>query len=166
MQQGDEVDGQVTLDLCGGDFPSEALRVARHQVAFPIGDDFDRAVSNEVVAYERDGADQAMRELRRAVDRCPDRFVGSAVATKPVARYHIKQLPPHGSWQTGSLALHIRVEARAGDSPSYEYIAVYQVRGQLLSALYLSGRRAEAQLDDLSALVSHRLDDIVVSSSA
>src|SRR5205807_5850622 len=38
VENGDQVDGEVSLDLCSADFPSEYLRVARRQVAVSKGD--------------------------------------------------------------------------------------------------------------------------------
>ena len=47
--------GEVTLDFCGGKYPSESLRTARYQVEYDKrGDTF--SASNEVVAYKPGGA--------------------------------------------------------------------------------------------------------------
>ena len=51
---GDQVQGQVTLDLCGTHFPSESLRIARHQITLtsPGGSGSAETISNEVVIYQ------------------------------------------------------------------------------------------------------------------
>jgi hypothetical protein len=164
MRSGDVVEGQVTLSLCGAGFPSEALRLARHQVTFPYRGDRDRAVSNEVVAYRGDGAQQAMRELRAAIDHCPEGFVRSGIARVPDVKYRIEELPPHGSWQPGTIA--VRIDARTRDGVDYPSVSVYQVRGHLLSALYLRTTDGPASFDELSALLSRRLDRVAVGSGA
>jgi hypothetical protein len=164
MRSGDVVEGQVTLSLCGARFPSEALRLARHQVAFAYRGDPDRGVSNEVVAYRGNGAQQALRELRAAIDHCPAGFVSSGLARVPDVRYRIEELPPHGSWQAGTIA--VRVDARTRDGVDYPSVSVYQVHGHLLSALYLRTTGGPASLDELSALLSQRLDRVTVGSGA
>jgi hypothetical protein len=51
MPGGDEVDGEVTLDNCGYDFSTAALRRARRQYLITPPDDGHFGFSNEVVAY-------------------------------------------------------------------------------------------------------------------
>ena len=68
---GDRVEGEVTLNLCFADYPSEALRVARRQTA--VFDKQERLVlSTEAVAYQTPAATaQAFTELRDAQTNCP-----------------------------------------------------------------------------------------------
>jgi hypothetical protein len=71
---GDDVDGQVTLDFCDARYPSEALRTARNQVAVHDDDEprsYAIVLSMEAVMY-RDAAatEQAFRELRAARLSC------------------------------------------------------------------------------------------------
>src|SRR4051794_7483169 len=68
---GSGVSGDRTMNLCGVDYPSEALRVSRIQVNFvkkkaPIG------ITNEVVTYKGAGAQQAIREALRHAESCPN----------------------------------------------------------------------------------------------
>ena len=55
MDGGRQVNGQVTLDFCGGGYPSEALRQRRFQTIYanPAG---AAQLSNEVVRYSPGGA--------------------------------------------------------------------------------------------------------------
>ncbi|HSS09995.1 MAG TPA: DUF2510 domain-containing protein, partial [Acidimicrobiales bacterium] len=50
LQNGDQVSGQPTLDLCNGTFPSEALRTARLQVVGVDGQG-NTVLSTETVSY-------------------------------------------------------------------------------------------------------------------
>jgi hypothetical protein len=163
MQEGDEVDGHVSLDLCSADFPSEDLRLARHQVAFAIGD--HRGVSNEVVAYEPAGVGQALHELRSAIQHCPDDFVPSTVAGVPDFRYDVEMLPAQAGSQPGTLAFRVRVTPRQG--PAETYTEVFQPRGQLLSILYFRDLRTARQLQGtLTSLLSARLDGVAIEPNA
>jgi hypothetical protein len=75
---GHGVAGLVTLDLCGFTFPSEGLRTDRIQVNYAVPG-VPVAVSNEIVSYRPGGAEQALRELNHAIDRCPRGPVGSTI---------------------------------------------------------------------------------------
>jgi hypothetical protein len=137
VPKGDVVADQVTLDLCGASFKSEALRTARLQVAFK--ETIRRMiVSNEVVFYRTGGTRQAYAELRRVASHCP-RSVKI----------------------TGATASHVRVESRDGRlvprqltvsalfSPSRTEhvwsVGVYQFDGNLFSGVYVfAGTRAVA----------------------
>ena len=72
---GDRVEGEVTLNMCDAAYPSEALRIARRQVA--VTDGQQRLVlSTEAVAYQSPAATaQAFTELRDAQANCPKGFV-------------------------------------------------------------------------------------------
>ena len=163
MREGDEVDGQVTLDLCSADFPSEELRLARHQVAFDV--DHSHGVSNEVVAYEPGGVEQALGELRAAIRRCPRGFVPSHVAGVPDSKYDIEPLATQAGWQPGTLAFRVRVTARAGSTETYT--EVFQPHGRLLSILYFHDLRTANQLlSTLATLLSTHLMDVTIDPNA
>jgi len=72
---GDRVEGEVTLNMCSAEYPSEALRIARRQVA--VFDQQQRLVlSTEAVAYQTPAATaQAFEELRLAQTNCPRDFL-------------------------------------------------------------------------------------------
>jgi hypothetical protein len=99
---GDAVAGEVTLDLCGADFPSESLRTARLQAIY------SRAASafgsEEVVTYRSGGAAKAAAEVRSAAALCPKHAVQSKVAGTPRLAYIYNRLPNRVPWPTGTLA--------------------------------------------------------------
>jgi hypothetical protein len=139
----DQVWRQVTLDLCGADFPSESARVARLQ---QIAIDRDGQVlgtrggfSDENVLYDSvESASQALDEVRRAAEQCPtNRFVRSKVASVPPLKYEIS---PISATQLGddpspdNIALGVMTWDHSGNSQSYA--AVFQRRGRVMVALY------------------------------
>jgi hypothetical protein len=132
------VQGEVTLDLCGARFPSEALRTARAQVVYKAAGT-SLGVSNEVVGYRSGGAAQALREVTNAADHCPRGPVGSATpgvtqVTYRLQRIHDARLLP------GSLALAVHASGTVnGAHRSVTQVVVYQVRGNVLSAVYAFG---------------------------
>lgn len=152
---GDLVDGYVTLDMCGADFPSEDLRTARHQVAYSARD--GDSVSTETVAYESGGAQQAMRELRDAVANCPKGFVASNVAGQPASKARIDVLPVNADWQEDTLAMQMTWTARK--QPSRSGVLIYQRRGDAFTAVYaLAGPDRSAGLAArLASLMSTRI---------
>src|ERR671926_929750 len=78
------VKNTVTMNLCGTKgYASEQLRTARRQVDYlkpnaPLG------LSNEIVAYRRGGAAQAMREVLRHAATCPSKPIASAPSLPPL----------------------------------------------------------------------------------
>jgi hypothetical protein len=131
-------DGFVTLDLCGYRFTSEARRTDRLQVNY----DRPGAVikySNEVVSYAPRGTRLALRELNQAVNRCPARPVDSTVQGVPPLTYRIKRLSTAGLLP-GAVALRINVSGvYKGKRFSQTDAAIYEVHGDVLSALYAYG---------------------------
>jgi hypothetical protein len=148
MQQredGHGVRGFVTLDLCGFSFPSERLRTARLQVNYVRSGNAVR-LSNEVVAYRRGGAQQALREVAHAARHCPRKAVGSTVAGIGPVTYRIGWLGDRRLLR-GSVALRIHVAGvRNGRHVEMTSLVVYQARRNVLSGLYTYGRRFRAQL--------------------
>lgn len=154
MQQGDVVEGQVSLDLCGADFPSELLRVARHQVAFegPAG----RLLANENLAYSPGGAQQAMSELRTARAQCPTTPVDPVVAGTSATTWVFDDVPVRLSWQKDTMAVGFATSADGG--LSFTGTMVYQRRGEVIAALYLTGvPPSDPQVTALANLLSSRL---------
>ena len=136
---GRRVVGEVTLDQCGGHFPSEAARIARRQMGVVVrGMVPGTGYSNEVVVYTGDAAAQALSELRAATRACPTgRYLRSAVAGTPPLRYEIlanhsnpARLPVH----SGQYILE-RLTARSGRS--LYLAAVFQQKGDVLDGSYL-----------------------------
>jgi hypothetical protein len=142
---GHGVRGFVTLNMCGTRFPSEDLRTARLQVDYS-GAGTTVKVSNEVVAYRRGGARQALREVAYAADHCPRTPVPSGLRgvgplTYLVSRVVERQLP------AGSVALLLRIRGAVNGSPlDAVALAVYERRGDVLSAVYATGADRAARL--------------------
>jgi hypothetical protein len=131
---GHQVAGQVTLDLCGYTFHSEALRLARLQVAFTRGG--TSLISNEVVAYKPGGAATALRELRAAVAHCPAGYVSSSVRGMGQLKNSIKHISVAGSL-SGSVTIVDRItEKLNGKKLTFDAVLVFQARHDVLSALY------------------------------
>jgi hypothetical protein len=143
IQDGRRVQGQVTLDLCGFAFASEALRIARLQVAY-YQSGRAPALSNEVVSYKPGGTGAAMQELREAVQKCPRKPVVGPVAGEPPTTYRLTRIKVPGVVH-GSLALAVRETALIGGKhkPQTE-IVIYQTKRSTLSAVYAAGARVAA----------------------
>jgi hypothetical protein len=140
LSGGDQVQGQVTFDLCGASFASESLRVARHQISIVSSSE---AISNEVVVYDSDGAQQARSELLHAVATCPVGPVQDAVAGVGVVTFKVKTLPMDAHWLPGTVALDIAVTNSSGQT--LEQVAIYQFHGDTMSAVY--GAVANGRVD-------------------
>ena len=75
MQNGDRVQGEVTLNMCSAEYPSEALRIARRQTLV-VDAQGRNVLSTEAVAYQTPAATaQAFQELRDAQTNCPKGFL-------------------------------------------------------------------------------------------
>ncbi len=153
---GDEVDGQVTLDLCGFAFPSEDLRTARHQVAYTTQD--GQMVSSETVTYQPGGAEAAMNEIRSAIAQCPTGFVASGVARSPATKQLFLPLAIGPGWAADTVAHKVVIVEKGG--AEHPGAIVYQRSGDTLSGLYTWGPPGQsAQLASrLAAHLSSELD--------
>jgi len=138
---GNQVAGQVTLDLCGYTFRTEALRLARLQMAYTRGS--IPVVSNEVVAYKPGGAVSALRELRTAIAHCPAGFVSSNVRGTGQLKNSISRISAPGVL-AGSIAILDRITQKLnGKTTRFDAILVFQARHDVLSGVYGYG---EAQV--------------------
>lgn len=135
---GHGANGFVTLDMCGYRFTSEAARTDRLQV------NYDRAgaaikYSNEVVSYLPGGTRLALRELNHAVNHCPSGPVPSTVKGVPPLTYRMTRLSTTGLLP-GAVALRVKVSGVYKGKRLVETdVAIYQVRGNVLSGLYAYG---------------------------
>jgi hypothetical protein len=143
---GDQVQGQVTFDLCGASFPSEGLRIARHQISLVSSSE---AISNEAVIYRPGGARQARGELLHAVATCPTGPVQDAVAGAGLVTFKVKALPADAHWLPGSVALDIAVTNSSGQT--LEQVAIYQFHGDTMSAVYGAVADGRADATELKA---------------
>ena len=154
MEGGDQVAGMVTLDVCGGDFPSEADRTDRYQQNASQGT--TPLWSNETVLYRTsEDAAAALDEVRAAIADCPaDQYVSSPVMGEPDATFAFTPVPEAA---TASLAPdHVATTADVtyeGEGP-IRVTVVYQRRGRVLAMVYGND---EATTLDASAVVAERL---------
>lgn len=146
LPDGDQVQGQVTLDLCGASFPSESLRIARHQIKLLSATD---AISNEAVIYRPGGAQQARSELLHAAATCPTGPVQDAVAGVGMATFKVRSLSPDAHWLPGTVALDITVTNSGGQT--LEEVAIYQFHGDAMSAVYGAVTNGHADAAELHA---------------
>lgn len=136
--QGDQVAGQVTLDLCGGNFPSEALRIGRYEVGVAQSSQSNLLFSTEAVAYgDLGGPTQAFSELSAVAAHCPDSFVQGPVAGEPSLKTVFGPAPDQ-DWPTVAGVDRLAFDATVSDQQgqSLQSIAVYLRRGRFLLALY------------------------------
>jgi hypothetical protein len=146
MDGGRSVKGQVTLDFCGGGYPSEALRLRRFQTIY-ANQSGGAQLSNEVVRYAPGGARQALREVARRVRTCPRTPVQSPVPDHGAERYLSIALIHDPGLLAGSVAINMTVEVTEnGHKMRREIIAIYQRHGDFLSGVYASGGTAASRL--------------------
>lgn len=142
-QQARTVQGQVTLDLCGFTFQSEALRTARYEVAY-IRPGVELAISNEVVRYRAGGTQAAMQELATAADHCPTHPVRGPVAGVGPVTYRLSRIAAP-RLLPGSLAFRVAVEGLVNGRTMHEIeYAIYQTKKDILSAVYAVAPLASA----------------------
>jgi Protein of unknown function (DUF2510) len=126
---------EATLDLCNGDYPTEALRTARMQVA-DIDSKGNASLSTEAVLYKNaETTAQAFAELRKVSAACPHQPVTSPVGDgTEETEFHAA---PDANW---SLTPGVERQAysltttAAGQSSAS--IAVYLRRGRALIGVY------------------------------
>jgi hypothetical protein len=138
------VKGQVTLNLCGTGYASEAFRTTRLQVNYasrtaPV------AISNEVVTYRSGGAAQAMREVVRRVASCPHHPIDSGAMGAPKLAFELTRISDPLLLK-GYVAVRVVVRGIFKGKPVTETTyAVYQQRGSVLSGIYSFGGTSAAQ---------------------
>ncbi len=134
-EAGDLVEGTVTLDVCNGSFPSEALRTGRYQQV--IGKDGNGIASDENVVYRTvAAATQAMAEIRRAATNCPADFVPSPLSGGLPTRFTIKEIPLTSvpGAVADAVALDVALLDQSGRQATL--VTVYQRRGRVLVGIY------------------------------
>jgi hypothetical protein len=162
---GDRVRGQVSLDLCGQSFASEKLRVARLQVAYAHRGKVPQ-LSNEVVRYRRGGAGQAMNELRHVATHCPKRPVTGPLKGVGPLRYRLTRVSDRRLLKPYVAVVMHATGLISGKHVKIAAFLAYQIRGEVLSAVYTDGtgaiaaqqhiglRAAAASAKRLTALIS------------
>jgi hypothetical protein len=134
---GDQVYGEVSLDLCYGDFPSEDLRSGRNQVA--IGDAEGQSwVSSEAILYPTPAdAQQAMSELAAARESCPSGPVDSPKGDREPLAWEFTDAPDD-QWpeQPGVARQSYAFTVTDPTGVSWSSTATYLQRGRMILALY------------------------------
>jgi hypothetical protein len=139
VPNGNDVQGQATLDLCNGTFASEAARTARRQDE--VFDSLGNApLSTEAVLYGHtaNGA-QAMAELKRVATDCPATPVVSPVG-EPTTLTILGPSPDNGWDHTAGVErLAYDVTTTRGDTGDTSHaVVVYLRRGRVLMGLYFN----------------------------
>lgn len=135
---GTEVAGEVSLDLCFGQFPSEELRIGRLQVG--IGSLSDRSwVSSEAILYSTpQEADQAMAELAEARTGCPDGPVPAPRPDREPLQWRFDDAPD-AAWPATPDGVARQAYAFTATDPAgdtWSSTATYLQRGRMILALY------------------------------
>jgi hypothetical protein len=145
---GDQVTGEVTLDLCGALFPSEQARRVRHQVAAVLPSGSAAGIGSEAVLYDSpESAQQALDEVRAAQAKCPEGLVPSRVPEVPPLTTTFAKAPD-GDWSqhAGIDRLAQDVTISTDDGRSLHKYLIFQVRDALLVGLYVTPETAPKQL--------------------
>ena len=133
---GDQVTGEITLDLCNGTFASEALRTARVQVA-AIDGQGNGVLSTEAVLYKNAAATtQAFNELRNTATSCPTTPVVSPV-TEPTVTTRFNPRPD-ANWPVVDTVERLAYDfvSTSPTGQASHSVAVYLRRGRALMGIY------------------------------
>jgi hypothetical protein len=135
---GTQVQGQPTLDLCNGSFPSESLRTARLQDV-ALDNTGSAVLSTEAVLYSSTSATlQAFRELRDVAARCPRTPVSSPNGEATVTT--IFEPSPDATWPHTPTVDRVAFSFHTtnGVGQTRHSIAVYLRRGRILLGVYFA----------------------------
>jgi hypothetical protein len=135
-RSGTQVRGQVSLDLCGAAFPSEALRTGRRQVGINLQQ--AQVLSVETILYRNDAAaKQAMTELARARKTCPKGYAPPRVAGEPPIKNHFNHVPSqYRAAVPGVQRAAFDITESTANGDSGEVLSIYQRRGRIIVGLY------------------------------
>ena len=168
---GDQVEGQVTLDLCAATFPSEDLRRSRLQVSAADQGGNGLGLGTEAVLYRYEAAtEQAFRELRSARDKCPDRFVQGSQEGVPPLKYRFEPAPDT-TWAdvAGVTRLAFRFTLTDEQGQTASALIVFLRRGRLLVGVYAFGDVDVVLAQDVGGVeglverVAGRMSDVAVA---
>jgi hypothetical protein len=148
FSQQDSDDGldAPTNDICGKTWATNKRREARQQDFFWDSSDKspDVVVSNEVVVYKAGEAPDALAEIKTAVADCD----GWKHDQGEMSKLHVVD-PPSDALK-GAIAWEGKDDR---DGTDYSYGAVYQIEGDVLSAVYVWARDSNKvgdMIDDLT----------------
>jgi hypothetical protein len=141
---GKGVKTQVTMNLCGTDYPSEQFRTTRLQVNY-LKPGAAIGISNEIVTYRAGAAVQAMREAAQHTANCPHHPIDTGVAGLPKLTFRITRIND-SKLLKGYLAVRVDVIGTVnGKHVAQTSYAVYQRLGNVLSGIYSFGANNAAQ---------------------
>ena len=168
IEGGTTLEGGPTLDLCGGSFPSEALRVTRRQVAAFTAAGAPVGLSTEVVRYESEtAAAEAMAELVAARKGCPEGVPVTVGTTTTTFTFH----PAPGPSDVPLVDADNRVVVHSTvvrDSGTRHLLVVYQRIGSVIVGLYAAADGAgpfdQASLDSTFILAGRIADRMRAAS--
>lgn len=144
---------EPTNDVCGKRWATDTQRLARRQRFFwKDAKAVDLVVSHEVVAYRPGAAPGVLKEIEAAVDDCDGWRHRLGEFKEP------RLTDPPASAPDDAVAW-TATDVREGTELSY--LAVYQVEGDVLSALYVwtTGSPSPARIaDELTPKVTGRLE--------
>lgn len=146
-----------TLDICGAEYPSDALRTARRQVQYGPDTD-DMGVSNEIVTYRPGGAAQALKEVQQAVATCPGDKVQEKDMHGGMAIYHVQKLLVTGpKWLPGTLAYYVEIDHLDGTTTTE--CEIFQSRANVVDIVYgaMDGQQVSSQTMALANAVAAAL---------
>lgn len=146
----------VTNDICAKEWPSNSERAAREQALYWAGGDVgELVVSHEVVMYNEGQGEAALQEIRDAIGECGQWKHRQGEITG-ISEAEV----PQGAVDD-SFAWSATDEREAGES-TYAYLAVYQLHGDMLSAVYLWAPSADegiAVAEEIVPVAAERLQE-------
>lgn len=135
---GTQVQGQTTLDLCNANYPSEARRQERVQVAaIDIIDPTTTLLSTEAVRYDSPaGTAQAWSEIQSAVAACPSTPVTSPTEGTTLTTTFGQR--PDARWASVAGVSRLAYDVTTTDALGnrQHIIVVYLMRGNILLGVY------------------------------
>ena len=137
IPRGDQVAGEVTLDLCNATFPSEAQRTARLQVA-AVDAQGSTPLSTEAVLYGTpNGSAKGFTELKAAAASCPS--TPKAGPNGATVTTHLNPAPD-ASWPATATVERLAFDFSTTDQlgQTEHFVAVYLRRGRVLEGVYFS----------------------------
>jgi hypothetical protein len=157
LQQGNRVQGEVTLDNCGFNFTTEANRVARHQTEI-VPAPGKSWTSNEVVAYETPHfAAKALRQFRKSVMNCPKGvFTPSGIVGVPDLRYDVSKIRSSAKLPvTDNAVIRLKITVKGVSKPFWS-VLIFQRQGTVLDGVYRASfkKPTAAKMADLRSLAT------------
>jgi hypothetical protein len=157
VQDQDTTLSAPTNDVCAKKWRGDRYRVARNQEFFwKTAEVATLVVSNEAVAYRHGKGASALAELRKAVDGCD----GWEHSQGEMAE--IEEIDPPDGAVDGAFAWQ-GTDLRSGGT-DYSYVAVYQVKSDVLTAVYVwstSASHAQEIAGELTRKAASRLESAV-----